>query len=277
MAHRPTDRYATPKALAEDVERWMADEAVSAWREPVSRRLVRWLTRHRTGVTAAGAAVLVALAGTGAVLAVQTRANAELRHASAELQAANARVRDRFDLATEAIRLFNGEVSEDLLVKEKQFEALRAKLLKGAAGFYGKLEHQLEGQSDPGSRAALGAAYYELGELTRDIGNIAAGADVHRKGLAVRCELAGQPRANGDAAIDVVRSLLALGLALDNTGDNAGRDAAYDEALKLAAEMSAQGRRSDEARSVLAESLLVIGWACLPSTRHSRMPIPIGT
>ena len=34
MALKPEDRYATPRELAEDVERWMADESVSAWREP---------------------------------------------------------------------------------------------------------------------------------------------------------------------------------------------------------------------------------------------------
>src|SRR5262249_62361356 len=38
MAAEPKDRYATAHALAEDVERWMADEAVSAWREPGLRR-----------------------------------------------------------------------------------------------------------------------------------------------------------------------------------------------------------------------------------------------
>ena len=36
MAMQPEDRYAVPRALAEDVERWMADEPVSAWREPLS-------------------------------------------------------------------------------------------------------------------------------------------------------------------------------------------------------------------------------------------------
>ena len=79
MALKPDDRYATPRALADDIERWIADEPVTAWREPWTRSLIRQLTRHRTGVTAAGAAVLVALAGTAAVLAVQTRANGELR------------------------------------------------------------------------------------------------------------------------------------------------------------------------------------------------------
>ncbi|HKI16956.1 MAG TPA: serine/threonine-protein kinase, partial [Isosphaeraceae bacterium] len=41
MALKPDDRYASPKALAEDVERWMADEPVTAWREPWSRRARR--------------------------------------------------------------------------------------------------------------------------------------------------------------------------------------------------------------------------------------------
>ena len=66
------------------------------------------------------------------------------------------RSRPRFDLAIDAIRLFHGEVSEDLLLKEKQFEGLRRKLLRGAADFYGKLEDLLKGQKDRVSRAALG-------------------------------------------------------------------------------------------------------------------------
>ena len=57
----------------------------------------------------------------------------------------------------EAIKLFHGEVSQDLLLKEKQFEALRTKLLRGAARFYGKLEGLLKGQEDSSSRKALGA------------------------------------------------------------------------------------------------------------------------
>ena len=35
MALKPEDRYASPRALADDVERWMADEPVTAWREPL--------------------------------------------------------------------------------------------------------------------------------------------------------------------------------------------------------------------------------------------------
>jgi serine/threonine protein kinase len=34
MAVRPEGRYASPRTLAEDLERWLADEPVSAYREP---------------------------------------------------------------------------------------------------------------------------------------------------------------------------------------------------------------------------------------------------
>ncbi len=65
MATKPEDRYASCRGLAEDLERWTADEPVSAWAEPWTRTLLRWLTRHRTGVTAAAAAVLVGVVGLG--------------------------------------------------------------------------------------------------------------------------------------------------------------------------------------------------------------------
>src|SRR5689334_1903404 len=43
MRLRPQDRYATARALADDVEHWLADEPVSAWREPAAARARRWL------------------------------------------------------------------------------------------------------------------------------------------------------------------------------------------------------------------------------------------
>jgi serine/threonine protein kinase len=50
MALRPEDRYATPLDLAADVERWLADEPVSAWRRPWVGRVYHWLTRYRESI-----------------------------------------------------------------------------------------------------------------------------------------------------------------------------------------------------------------------------------
>jgi serine/threonine protein kinase len=87
MAREPADRYATSRALAEDLEWWMADEPVSAWREPLSARARRWARRHRTGATSAAAALLAGLIGLLALAAVQSRYNRELK---ASLQRAEA-------------------------------------------------------------------------------------------------------------------------------------------------------------------------------------------
>jgi WD40 repeat protein/tRNA A-37 threonylcarbamoyl transferase component Bud32 len=63
MALEPGQRYGTALELAADVERWLADEPVAAWREPWRVRGRRWLGRHRTLVGSAAAAALVAIVG----------------------------------------------------------------------------------------------------------------------------------------------------------------------------------------------------------------------
>ncbi len=232
MARRPTDRYSSPRALAEDLERWMADEAVTAWREPWTRTLARWLARHRVGVTATAAAVLVALAGTGAVLAVQTRANRELMlsntdlaianskvtKANAELAASNERERARFALAQEAIRAFHTGVSKDILLKQAEFTALRGKLLRGASEFYQKLEGLLQGQEDRDSRLALGKAYYEVGELTRQLDSIDEAHETLRRASAVFESLARDDPADPEPRLALALNLRAIGIILNSTG-----------------------------------------------------------
>ena len=89
LAARPEDRYASARALADDVTRWLADEPVTAWREPFSRRARRWARRNRAVVTGAVAALLAGLIGLAAVAVVQARANARLKTAYSLLKTAN--------------------------------------------------------------------------------------------------------------------------------------------------------------------------------------------
>ena len=254
MATRPEDRYATSRDLADDIERWMADEPVTAWREPFSRRARRWARQNRTAVTALASSVLVALVGTAAVLAVQTRANGQLQQANSKLAIANTREKQRFNLAMDAIKLFHGEVSDDLLMKEKQFDGLRTKLLNGAAEFYGRLEALLKDQTDRESRAALGKAYDELGALTEKIGDQAAALAVQRKALAVRRSLASEAGADAETRLDVARSLDAAGWLQRSTGDMAGAQASFEEARRLAEEAETKGGAVEHAQEVLGRA-----------------------
>ncbi|MFI5461330.1 MAG: hypothetical protein ACHRXM_38500 [Isosphaerales bacterium] len=178
-------------------------------------------------------------------------ANARVRTANSDLLAANERERARFNLAMDAVGLFHGEVSEDLLLKEKPFEGLRTKLLRGAADFYSKLEGLLKGQTDPASRAALGRAYDSLGELTDKIGSKPEALAAHRKALAVRRELADVPEADAATHADVARSLLAVGGLQHWTGDMSGAMASYEEARRLAEGLMANVSAGDPLQAVL--------------------------
>ena len=246
MATRPADRYPSAHALALDLDRWLADEPVSARREPLRERSRRWMRRHRTAVTAAAASLVAATIGLAAVLVVQTRANSELKSANLDLDLANRRVSDsyrdlqlanereraRFDLALEAIKTFHGGVSEDVLLKEKQFDGLRTKLLGGATAFYNRLENLLKTQADRRSRAALGQAYHDIGELTARIGSQTEALAALRRGLELRLALASEPGASDEAKLEAGSSLIAVGDVQEATGDSAGAFASYERARK---------------------------------------------
>jgi serine/threonine-protein kinase len=259
MATAPEARYPTPRALADDLEHWMADEPVAAWREPWARRARRWERRHRTAVMAVASGLLVALAGMFSVLVVQARANSELTRSNDALAAANERERARFALAMDAVKLFHGEVSEDLLLKEKPFEGLRTRLLRGAAGFYNKLEGLLAGQTDRPSRRALAQAYDELAELTEKIGAKPDALAVRRKALAVRRVLANGPGADAATRTDEARSWIAVASLQRDTGDASGALASYKEARRLTEDLEATADSDVQVQDILGQAHLLMG------------------
>ena len=83
MARRLEDRYESAKAMADDVEHWLADEPVAAWREPVTTRARRWAKRHRTPMAAAAVALAAGVIGLAVLTVVQKTANDQLRAADA--------------------------------------------------------------------------------------------------------------------------------------------------------------------------------------------------
>jgi tetratricopeptide (TPR) repeat protein len=120
MAKRPENRYPTPRALADDIERWAADEPVTAWREPFRRRAQRWAKRNRTAVVAVVATLIAGVIGLAAVAAVQDNANAALKRANkatrdalGQARAAEATARAEAEKAT-AINEF---LTSDLLTQ----------------------------------------------------------------------------------------------------------------------------------------------------------------
>ena len=257
MANQPGDRYPSCRALADDVERWMADEPVSAWAEPWTRKLSRWLTRHRTGVTGAAAAVLAGVVGLSAVLAVQARANASLADKNTALTAANAKIEARYNLAVEAIKTFHTGVSEDFLLKEEKFKELRDRLLKSAADFYGRLGALLGKDTDFASRRALAQSNFELADLTGKVGRNEDALAAHRAVLAAREAMAAEPGAGALAKVDVGRSLIAVAGLLQAIGKTDEALASYRRSESL---LAGPAGADPSARAALAACRSYMGW-----------------
>jgi formylglycine-generating enzyme required for sulfatase activity len=108
MATSPGQRYASARALADDVEHWLADEPVSVHAEPFPVRAGRWARRHRTGVTALAVIVLAGLVSlsVGTVLLQREHRATRLaldREQEARRQRALAQVHALLDARPEAV------------------------------------------------------------------------------------------------------------------------------------------------------------------------------
>ncbi len=86
MALKREDRYPSARALANDIEHWLADEPVAAHRESWSAWLGRWARRHQ-GLMRGGMAAALAVAAVAAVamvLILQSRDEAVRHHLESE-------------------------------------------------------------------------------------------------------------------------------------------------------------------------------------------------
>jgi WD40 repeat protein/tRNA A-37 threonylcarbamoyl transferase component Bud32 len=99
LAKKPEGRYASAGELAREVQRWLADEPVDVFPEPVTARLGRWARRHQK--LAAGLAVLLVSAVIGAVVIREEWARNEVRVQAAEKVAETER-KARNEVATAA-------------------------------------------------------------------------------------------------------------------------------------------------------------------------------
>src|SRR5262249_38161334 len=97
MATVPEDRYTKATALADDVERWLADEPVSCHREPVRRRFQRWKRKHPR-ITTLSTAVLILLLLAGPAVFLMWNRHEENQHRLRTVETLLATAEELFDL-----------------------------------------------------------------------------------------------------------------------------------------------------------------------------------
>ncbi|WP_435016267.1 protein kinase domain-containing protein [Tundrisphaera sp. TA3] len=185
MALRPEGRYGSALALGEDVERWLADEPVSAHPESMLVRAGRWLRHHRTAAAVA-VALLMATSATALVAAAlidrekrrAEMANGLLIAAKRQADAARGSAQSERSKADASLKLAIAAIGDDGpdggllrmvaaadLPKLPGTEAMRLRIAGKASDLLRKLLDQ-QGE-DPAVRFGLAKSYRELGNLFR--------------------------------------------------------------------------------------------------------------
>jgi serine/threonine-protein kinase len=237
MALQPQDRYASAAALAADVERFLADEPVVAYREPWGLRVRRWVRRHKLAVAAAAVALLGVLASLAVGLAVLGIKNGELLQANEDLTQANAakeaarqEAERRFGQARQAVDEFFTEVSTNprLLVKEPGTQAVRRALLEKAKAYYESF--LAERGEDPTLRLEAANAYRRLATITGELNPGLAAVPLYRRAVEGYRQLVHDHPDVPDYADKLADALAYLGMTLRDGGQGEAARTALEEA-----------------------------------------------
>jgi serine/threonine-protein kinase len=161
MALRAEERYPTAQALAGDVEHWLADEPVSAYREPLTARLGRWARHHRTLVAGWAGLLVTAVVALGVTTALVSR---EQRETAKQRRLAE----DNFRTAVRAVDDMLTEVAQEQLASEPRMEKKRKALLAHARTYYQQFLAQHG--DNPHLRKEAALAHKRLGDISRWLG-----------------------------------------------------------------------------------------------------------
>jgi serine/threonine-protein kinase len=231
LAREPGARYPSARDLGRDVEQWLADEPVSAFREPLSTRVGRWVRRHRTKVTVAVAAVGVAAACLGVATVLLAAANRRERNARSEVERQKERADQNLARARKAVEDYCTNVAGDPRLKQADLHALREKLLQTAVPFYEEvIEQKAEDQQLEADR---GMAYFRLALLRAEMGKTREAVAGFEAAQGILARLSQDHPKNLDHHHGLARSYENLGLLLSDLGRRSEAEDAHRKALAL--------------------------------------------
>jgi serine/threonine-protein kinase len=104
MARDPARRYASADELATDVRRWLADEPVTAYREPFPARAARWARRHRTPVIAAAVLLITTAIASSAAVGLVWREQQQTKLAWKQAEANEIKATENAEAAITVVR-----------------------------------------------------------------------------------------------------------------------------------------------------------------------------
>jgi tetratricopeptide (TPR) repeat protein/tRNA A-37 threonylcarbamoyl transferase component Bud32 len=168
LAKKPAERYASVSELAQEVQHFLADEPVMAYREPLPARALRWGRRHQT--LAASAAVLL-LAAVAALTVGTLLLSHKQREIVAERNAASQAADQAQKAAAEAQAVSNfltadllGQASPDENARDKKV-TVEELLHRAAKKVVDNPSFAKQPAVEATLRLVIGNTYFKLGNV----------------------------------------------------------------------------------------------------------------
>ncbi|HEV3445599.1 MAG TPA: serine/threonine-protein kinase [Gemmataceae bacterium] len=238
MACRPEDRYSSPRALSDDVEHWLADEPVSAYREPRLARVVRWGRRHRPLVAGAAALLLTAVVALAVgIVAVdrekrQTEEQRDIAQANEkEAVAQKKRAIEFRDRALDALRATTSTDVQKLIAEKKDLGANERAYLEAIVQRWLAFAAQ-EGMDEQG-RTLRAEGHYRVADLWSKLGRRDEARVEYVKARHIQQELADQFSTVPAYQQDLAHTHNNLGLLLADLGKRDEARIEYDKARDI--------------------------------------------
>jgi tRNA A-37 threonylcarbamoyl transferase component Bud32 len=237
----PTDRYAGAKELAADVQRFLADEPVSAYRDPLRVRAGRWARRNRTLVAALAVLVTVAVPALLVALVLVNGARSSERDARVAADAARAEAEANFERAVRAAEVVSEEPARGI----KPIAGTQSKTVLEVLGRAETVYDELLAGPNPPARVKLNKAQMLVlaSDVYRGMGRV--GPQWDRADRAVRL-CADLPADGPDARAVAAAHGAALhrrGWAHFDVARSAEARADFRDAVEVLAAAGAEGRR----------------------------------
>ena len=166
----PQNRYQTVQAMATDLERWLADEPVEAFPEPISKKLWRMARRHKTIVGSSLSMLLFSLAGLAVFNSILAEKNSQLLTANQQIQ----------------------QQAEQLRQEQAQLQASRESL--------GQLAYNILESTELGLRDKPGIEAFRSEMLSRAHDTLKAAVEFNPESTTLRRSLADSARIIGQQA-----------------------------------------------------------------------------
>jgi serine/threonine protein kinase len=248
MAREASDRYATAQELAKEVERWLADEPVAAYRDSSWERSRRWARKHRGAVRVAFVSlVLLAIGGTTAAFVIdQARRDVAASRLEALERLKQARKSVDTWLATTGEALNWDVQSLEFQLIEPRVQDARRKLLESAASEYERLAQ--DETDDVDLEIERSRAYQRLAKVRSLAGESEKSADEVRKAIQVLTAVAAKSPANSECTHELGNSFTQLGAALASAKHIPEAVEAYEQALSTFGQLKDADAQTVEAR-----------------------------